>query len=112
MNQTMSQVPPSGGLVAEEGVLAAASETVVRARADVLALSHHLEGEIAALGAAWGGEGARAFDRLHRAWQDKQRRVVGALDGLATALDDTGRDTTATDSTQADVSLLLVSRLG
>lgn len=108
----MNQMTPSGGLVAEEGVLAAASETVLRARVDVLSLSGQLEAQITELGSAWAGEGARAFERLHRAWQDKQRRVVGALDNLATALDDTGRDTSATDAAQADVSLLLASRLG
>lgn len=106
----MSQM--NGGLLAEDGVLAAASETVMRARADVLTLSTHLEGEITALGASWGGEGARAFERLHRAWQEKQRRVVGALDNLSSALDDTGRDTSATDAAQADVSARLASRLG
>lgn len=106
----MSQM--TEGLVAGEGVLAAASETVLRARADVLALSQALESEITALGASWSGEGARAFDKLHHAWQEKHRRVVGALDGLASGLDETGRDTVSTDAAQADVSMLLVSRLG
>ncbi|MBE7324049.1 WXG100 family type VII secretion target [Nocardioides sp. Y6] len=108
----MNQMAPAGGLVAEEGVLAAASETVLRARVDVLSLSSKLETEITELGASWSGEGARAFAQLHRTWQDKQRRVVGALDNLAAALDETGRDTSATDAAQADVSRLLVSRLG
>lgn len=102
----------SPGLHAEEGVLAAASGKVLEARVDVLQRSQRLEGEIASLAGAWSGEGARAFERLHQAWQEKQRRVVGALDDLATALDETGRDTTATDAAQADVSALLLSRLG
>lgn len=101
-----------GDLVVEEGVLAAASEAVTRARSDVTTLSQQLAGEIEALERGWKGDGARAFDRLHRAWQDKQQRVVGALDGLAAALDETGRDTVATDTAQADATQRLISRLG
>lgn len=106
----MSRTNP--GLHAEEGVLAAASETVLQARVDVLQRSQRLEGEIASLTGAWSGEGARAFERLHQAWQEKQRRVVGALDDLSAALEETGRDTVATDAAQADASALLLSRLG
>ncbi|QCX28848.1 WXG100 family type VII secretion target [Nocardioides jishulii] len=107
----MSQMS-QGDLVVGEGVLAAASEAVTRARTDVTTLSRQLAGEIEALESRWKGDGARAFERLHHAWQSKQQRVVGALDGLAAALEETGRDAVATDSAQADVTQRLLSRLG
>lgn len=108
----MSQFSPAGGIVAEEGVLVAASEAVLQARADVSQQCDHLSREIQSLTAAWSGEGAQAFGRLHEAWQEKRHRVVSALDGLAAALEETGRDTAATDTAQADASQRLVSRLG
>lgn len=108
----MSQDNATGGLVAEEGVLLAASETVVSAKGDVTALCHQLGSQIDELGARWSGEGGRSFARLHRAWQEKQQRIVGALDGLAESLQDTDRDNVATDQAQSEASMLLTSRLG
>ncbi|GGD12779.1 WXG100 family type VII secretion target [Nocardioides daphniae] len=107
----MSQLS-HGDLVVGEGVLAAAADAVTQARSDVATLSQQLAGQIEALESSWKGDGARAFERLHRAWQDKQQRVVGALDGLSAALEETGRDAVATDTAQADATQRLISRLG
>lgn len=101
----------STAFVAEEGVLEQASRTVEQARADVTALAHTLSGQIDAVASKWGGDGARAFAQLHQAWQERQQRVVGALDGLSASLAETGRDTVATDAAQADLAAHLRSRL-
>ena len=108
----MSQNQTGSGLAAEEGVLSAAAETVLTAKADVTALCLQLDGQLETLRTKWGGEGARSFSKLHDGWQDKRRRIVGALDGLSDSLHDTDRDNTATDRAQAETSSLLASRLG
>lgn len=100
------------GVSAAEGALVQAADHVTRARADVTALGGQLAAQIDGMGARWGGEGARAFHRLHLAWQEKQRRIVGALDGFADSLTQTDRDNLATDQAQADLSATLVARLG
>lgn len=99
-------------LSAVEGALRAATEHVRQARADVTALSQTLTGQINGIGSQWGGEGAQAFHRVHTAWQQKQARIVGALDEFAESLTDTDRDNKATDSARAEVSARLLSRLG
>ena len=106
------QQHPGAGISATEGALVRAAEHVGRARADVTALGGRLASDIDGMGARWGGEGARAFHRLHLAWQDKQRRIVGALDDFAESLHQTDRDNLATDQAQADLTATLVARLG
>ena len=108
----MSQNHSGVGLAAEEGVLSLAAGKVSQTRSDVTGLCLQLDGQIEDLRAKWGGEGARAFSQLHAGWQDKQRRIVGALDTLAASLQDTDRDNTATDHAQAETSMSLASRLG
>ena len=100
------------GLSAAQGALVQAADHVTQARADVTGLGTQLAGQIEGMGAKWGGEGARAFHRLHVAWQEKQRRIVGALDDFAESLGQTDRDNLATDQAQADLSARLVARLG
>ena len=108
----MNQNQTGAGLSAEEGVLTQAAATVAQAKSDVAALCSQLEGEINGLRGKWDGLGARSFAHLHGAWQDKQTRIVGALDTFAESLQDTDRDNTVTDQAQADASQLLTSRLG
>lgn len=103
---------PGAGVSAAQGALVQAADHVARARVDVTTLGAQLASQIDGMGARWGGEGARAFHRLHLAWQDKQRRIVGALDGFAESLQETDRDNLATDQAQADLSATLVARLG
>lgn len=99
-------------LSAADGALRDAAEHVRRARADVTTLSSTLSGDIQGIGASWGGEGARAFHRVHVAWQEKQGRIVRALDDFAESLVSTDRDNLATDAARAEVSTRLLSRLG
>lgn len=99
-------------LSAADGALRAATEYVRQARIDVTTLSQTLSGQINGLGAQWGGEGAQAFHRVHTAWQQKQERIVAALDAFAESLTDTDRDNRATDAARAEVSARLLNRLG
>ncbi len=102
----------SGDLSAAAGTLRAASEQVRQARADVTTTSQRLAGQIEAIGADWGGEGARAFRQVHLAWQEKHTRIVRVLDDFAESLTSTDRDNLATDAERAEVSQRLLSRLG
>jgi len=100
------------GLLATQGALQQGATRTREARADVTALSNDLSARIQGIGAQWGGEGARAFHRVHDAWQEKHRRIVTALDDFAASLVDTDKDNVATDQLQADVAARLLSRIG
>lgn len=100
------------GLSAAAGVLDRAAETVEDARADVTRLSQQLSAQIQGMGGRWSGEGARAFTHLHVAWQDKQRRIVAALDQFSASLVETERDNRSTDALRSESASALVNRLG
>lgn len=102
----------SAGLSQTEQALRRAAEEVAAARADVTKLSADLSGQIQGMGARWGGQGASAFHTLHTAWQEKQSKIVGALDQFAESLVLTDKDNVSTDQSQADSAANLTSRLG
>ena len=83
------------------GTLGRGADLVGAARADFDRMSAELDQEIDQLRPRWQGAGGRAFFVLKDAWHDRHRQVVAALDELATALRDTGRDVLATDEAQA-----------
>ena len=94
------------------GTLGRAAELVAGARHDFDRMSSQLAAEVDQLRGGWQGAGGRAFFVLHDAWDDKQRRVVAALDGLAEALRGTERDVGATDQAQAAAYHQDLGRLG
>jgi WXG100 family type VII secretion target len=100
------------GLTAAERALSKAAESVDTARNDVTQRCSELGGQIDAIGAKWGGQGAVAFRQLHQAWQEKQRKIVGALDQFSESLRQTEKDNVATDQARADASANLMNRLG
>lgn len=100
------------GLSAATGVLDRAARTVDEARADVTRLSQELGAQIQGLGGRWSGEGARAFTQLHVAWQDKQQRIVAALDDFSASLTQTERDNRSTDTLRSESATALINRLG
>lgn len=100
------------GLSAATGVLDRAARTVDEARSDVTRLSQELGVQIQGIGGRWSGEGARAFTQLHVAWQDKQRRIVAALDEFSASLTQTERDNRSTDTLRSDSATALINRLG
>ena len=83
------------------GTLGRGADLVDGARQDFDRMGAELDHEIDALRSRWQGSGGSAFFALKDAWNDRQRRVVAALDGLAAALRGTERDVTATDAAQA-----------
>src|SRR5687768_11546530 len=68
------------------GTLGRGADLVGGARQDFDRLSAGLDHEIDQLRPRWQGAGGRAFFELKDAWNDRHRRVVAALDDLATAL--------------------------
>lgn len=109
---TMNDDNAPQGLSATTGVLDRAATTVDEARLDVTRLSQALGAQIQGIGGRWSGEGARAFTQLHVAWQDKQRRIVAALDEFSASLTQTERDNRTTDTLRSDSATALINRLG
>ncbi|MGL5823501.1 MAG: WXG100 family type VII secretion target [Nocardioides sp.] len=112
MSNTSAAGAPPGSLSQAEGALARAADYVGQARTDLLGLSDQLTGQLAALRGQWVGAGSAAFGQVHTAWQDRQRRIVGALDGLAAAIVETDHTITAADLTQSDTLTRTAARLG
>lgn len=84
-----------------EGTLSKAAQLVSGAKQDFDRLSGELEGQIAGLQGKWAGAGGQAFFTLHRAWSEKQKVIVSALNEFEASLVGTEKDTTSTDDTQA-----------
>lgn len=102
----------SQGLSAATGVLDRAARTVDEARVDVTRLSQELASQIQGLGGRWSGEGALAFTQLHLAWQDKQQRIVAALNDFSASLTNTERDNRSTDVLRSESATAISNRLG
>ncbi len=96
----------------QAAVLSGAAGSVRVARGEVTRLCERLTLELQGVQQQWAGDGGRAFQSLVAAWADRQRRIVGALDGLADSLEGTERDTLATDQAQASTTSALHARLG
>ncbi|HET9842797.1 MAG TPA: hypothetical protein VFQ01_12405 [Nocardioides sp.] len=95
-----------------QGALSAAAALVSEARHDFDRLDRELVQHLAAAKAAWGGCGSSAFQALGLAWAERQRTIVGALEGFADGLRSTERDNTRTDETQSDAFARTQHRLG
>lgn len=95
-----------------EGTLNRAAQLVAGAKQDFDRLSSELEGQIAGLQGKWAGAGGQAFFALHRAWTEKQRVIVGALNEFEASLVGTEKDVRGTDDTQAGNFSTYQSRLG
>ena len=95
-----------------EGTLSKGAAMVGQARADLDSIGTRLEGQIQGLRGLWLGAGGTAFFALHRAWTDKQRIIVRALEELEGALTSTERDNVATDEAQSANYARTASRLG
>jgi uncharacterized protein YukE len=95
-----------------DGSLSAAAGLVAEARLDLDRLDRQLAERLAAAQGVWTGSGSTAFQNLGRAWSERQRTIVGALDHFAEALRSTERDNVATDDTQAATFQRAHHRLG
>jgi uncharacterized protein YukE len=91
-----------------EGALKRVAQRVVEAKAQFESHAKTLDGQLAALQGRWVGDGGRTFMVLQRAWQEKHRTVVGALDRFHASLTATEADNIAVDqASSAGLSRLL-----
>jgi len=95
----MSHATPEFGQ--GERSLSRAATLVADAKRDFDGYARQLDDQIGALRGRWVGQGGTAFFALHRAWTEKQRVIVSALDEFEAALVSTEHDNVATDETQS-----------
>jgi WXG100 family type VII secretion target len=95
-----------------EGTLTRAAGLVAEAKQDFDRLSGQLEGQIQGLQGRWTGAGGTAFFQLHRAWTEKQRIIVSALNEFEASLTSTERDNISTDEAQSSNYARTAGRLG
>lgn len=95
-----------------QGTLSAAAGLVAEARQDLRRLNDEMEQHVEVAGSGWRGRGGEAFVALGRAWSDRERLIVGALDGFEASLLSTERDNTGTDEEQSEQLARQRQRLG
>jgi len=105
----MSSAPEMGQ---GRATLSTAAGLVADARHDLDRLTGELGHHLAAARSRWTGQGGAAFTTLGEAWSERQRTIVGALDGFEAALRATERDNTTTDDTLAAAFGRAQQRLG
>jgi ESAT-6 family protein len=88
-----------------------AAGMVATAKGDFDKLSANLSGQLSALSSKWVGQGGSSFQALQTAWNEKQNKIVRALDEFESALTQTQRDNTSTDDTQHANMSKLTGRL-
>lgn len=92
--------------------LSRGGERVAVARADVSRLCARLTEEMQATAPQWQGGGGRAFQNVVVLWADRQRRIVSALDALASSLHSTESDNVSTDLAQSQAAARIAARIG
>jgi WXG100 family type VII secretion target len=95
-----------------QGTLTTAAGMVADAKHDFDRLNGELVQHIDAARAKWAGRGGTAFNALGRAWAEKQRTIVGALNQFEASLRSTEKDNTSTDDTQSTAYARNQRRLG
>ncbi|MCW2835416.1 MAG: hypothetical protein JWN68_3369 [Nocardioides sp.] len=95
-----------------EQALSKGAEKVETARIEVKQKCNTVSDKVNEMMAGWGGQGASSFGNLMVAWQEKQEKILQALDGLAASMRETEKDNVATDQSQSDAHLNLQNRLG
>lgn len=102
---------PAAQMGQGQGALSSAAALVTDAKHDFDRLDRLLIDHIDSARAQWAGHGGSAFVALGRAWSEKQRVIVGALDGFAASLRDVERDNSATDDAQSTAYARVQQRL-
>ncbi|GAB2761145.1 hypothetical protein GCM10027020_11870 [Nocardioides salsibiostraticola] len=95
-----------------EGTLTRAASMVTDAKADFMSISNQMTGKLQGMSGQFVGQGGTAFTRLHTAWAERQRTIVGALDDFAESLTLTEKDNLQTDEVQSASMTSLANRLG
>lgn len=93
-------------------VLSRAATMVAQCKTDMDGISGQMMGHVEALRAQWGGTGSNAFVNLGNAWNEKQRRIVSALNEFEQNLLTTERTNTTTDDEQQSAMSNLQNTLG
>jgi uncharacterized protein YukE len=96
----------------EYGALSHAAALVREARGDLDRLDQRVALHLATAESSWSGRGAAALQTLGRAWSERQRTIVGALDLFEHSLRSTERDNTLTDDEQSSAFARTQGRLG
>lgn len=91
----------AGNMELGAGALKQIGGEVTSGKEDFRALSHQLSGKINEKTQQWQGAGGTAFFNLHQQWQDKNTKILAALDEFDAALRKTDSDTTSTDQGQS-----------
>jgi WXG100 family type VII secretion target len=96
---------------AADRALTRAAGMVATAKVDFDQRAAALDDQIAGMAMRWQGAGGQAFQNLQRAWQEKQRTIMRALDDFERSLVVTDHDFTSTDDAQAHVAGTNLGRL-
>jgi uncharacterized protein YukE len=94
------------------GALSAAAGLVREARGDLDRIDRRVVLHLATAESSWSGQGAAALQALGRAWSQRQRTIVSALDLFEQALSSTEHDNIRTDDTQSSAFARTQRRLG
>jgi len=103
---------PSGVIDQGAGVLEQAAREVAAARSDLDRIAQQLAAQVEPMAVSWQGAGAGAFFGFHRAWQEKEQRIVAILTGFAEAIDATHTTTAQVDAGESGIYRTIAGRLG
>lgn len=95
-----------------EKALSRAAGMVAQARGEFDTISKTLMGNVESMRSQWGGQGAVAFQALAMAWNEKQQKIVSALNEFESNLVTTEKDNLATDDSQSSAMTSLQNSLG
>lgn len=95
-----------------EKTLSRAAGMVNEARGEFDTISKNLMGNVERLKGQWGGQGSVAFQALAMAWNEKQQKIVSALNEFESNLVTTEKDNMATDDSQSSAMTSLQNSLG
>ena len=101
----------SGEMKAGANTLGQAANMVSTAKSDFDKLASNLMGQIQSAQAKWQGEGGSAFQNLGAAWNERQNKIVSALNQFESSLQQTQKDNQSTDSTQSGYMSKISGRL-
>ena len=94
-----------------EGTITSTAQRLAEARLELRRLGQELQGEVDQLQGKFGGEAARAFGALNRAWDERHGAIVTTLDRFESSLNDTEKSMRASDEQSASSISAIWARL-
>lgn len=95
-----------------EKTLSRAAGLVADVKAEFDGISKQLMTNVETLRSQWGGQGSTAFQTLAMAWNEKQQKIVSALNEFEQNLITTEKDNVSTDDAQQSSMTALQNSLG